>query len=106
MQARRSEIEVTKLVGGTNGFVRRPFLYTGALFGGLGALLAFGFALGTWLAGRTPDGTAAFQRLTFRRGFVLSARFTPDGDDGDLGGSWDVRFDVTAPARLEAWRQS
>jgi cell division transport system permease protein len=26
---RRAEIEVTKLVGGTNGFVRRPFLYAG-----------------------------------------------------------------------------
>ncbi|HVW68328.1 MAG TPA: permease-like cell division protein FtsX, partial [Steroidobacteraceae bacterium] len=30
---RRAEIEVTKLVGGSNGFVRRPFLYTGALYG-------------------------------------------------------------------------
>ncbi len=33
IQNRRAEIEVTKLVGGTNGFVRRPFLYTGALYG-------------------------------------------------------------------------
>ena len=37
---RRAEIEITKLVGGSNAFVRRPFLYTGALYGGLGALLA------------------------------------------------------------------
>lgn len=37
---RRAEIEVTKLVGGSNGFVRRPFLYTGALYGLLGAVLA------------------------------------------------------------------
>ncbi|MGE0580653.1 MAG: permease-like cell division protein FtsX [Steroidobacteraceae bacterium] len=37
---RRAEIEVTKLVGGTNAFVRRPFLYTGALYGFLGAVLA------------------------------------------------------------------
>ena len=28
---RRAEIEVTKLVGGSNGFVRRPFLYAGVL---------------------------------------------------------------------------
>src|SRR5262249_36051839 len=28
---RRAEIEVTKLVGGSNAFVRRPFLYTGVL---------------------------------------------------------------------------
>jgi cell division transport system permease protein len=40
--ARRAEIEVTKLVGGSNAFVRRPFLYTGVLFGLGGALLAWG----------------------------------------------------------------
>jgi len=39
---RRAEIEVTKLVGASNGFVRRPFLYTGALYGIVGALLAWG----------------------------------------------------------------
>ncbi|MGH8294752.1 MAG: permease-like cell division protein FtsX [Steroidobacteraceae bacterium] len=37
---RRAEIEVTKLVGGSNGFVRRPFLYTGLLYGVGGAVLA------------------------------------------------------------------
>jgi cell division transport system permease protein len=37
---RRAEIEVTKLVGGTDAFVRRPFLYTGAFYGLLGAILA------------------------------------------------------------------
>ena len=41
IQNRRAEIEVTKLVGGTNGFVRRPFLYTGALYGVLGGLTAW-----------------------------------------------------------------
>ena len=39
---RRAEIEVTKLVGGSNAFVRRPFLYTGILYGLGGALLAWG----------------------------------------------------------------
>lgn len=47
IENRRSEIEVIKLVGGTDGYVRRPFLYMGALYGlGAGllawALLAFG----------------------------------------------------------------
>jgi len=37
---RRAEIEVTKLVGGSNAFVRRPFLYTGLFYGLAGALLA------------------------------------------------------------------
>lgn len=38
---RRAEIEVTKLVGGSNAFVRRPFLYTGVLYGLAGALAAW-----------------------------------------------------------------
>ncbi len=38
--ARRAEIEVTKLVGGSNAFVRRPFLYEGFFLGLLGGLLA------------------------------------------------------------------
>lgn len=38
---RRAEIEVTKLVGGSNAFVRRPFLYAGVLYGLGGALLAW-----------------------------------------------------------------
>jgi cell division transport system permease protein len=37
---RRAEIEITKLVGGSNGFVRRPFLYAGVWYGLGGALLA------------------------------------------------------------------
>jgi cell division transport system permease protein len=43
---RRPEIEVTKLVGGSNAFVRRPFLYTGLFYGlggaALAALITFG----------------------------------------------------------------
>jgi cell division transport system permease protein len=37
---RRAEIEVTKLVGGSNAFVRRPFLYTGLYYGLAGGLTA------------------------------------------------------------------
>ncbi len=39
--SRREEIEVIKLVGGTNAFIRRPFLYTGLLQGAAGALAAW-----------------------------------------------------------------
>lgn len=38
---RQSEIRVTKLVGGTNAFVRRPFLYTGFWYGILGGFIAW-----------------------------------------------------------------
>ena len=40
IESRRDEIIVTKLVGGTNAFVRRPFLYTGLCYGVGGGLLA------------------------------------------------------------------
>jgi cell division transport system permease protein len=40
IQGRRPEIEVVRLVGGSTGYVRRPFLYTGMLYGVGGALLA------------------------------------------------------------------
>jgi len=47
IENRRTEIEVIKLVGGTDSYVRRPFLYMGAIYGfGAGilswAVLAFG----------------------------------------------------------------
>lgn len=51
IENRRNEIEVVKLVGGTDGYVRRPFLYMGALYGLGAGLLAWGllaFGLG-WL---------------------------------------------------------
>jgi len=42
---RRHEIEITKLVGGTDSFVRRPFLYYGAFFGLFGSLISLGLLL-------------------------------------------------------------
>jgi cell division transport system permease protein len=42
INGRRAEIEVTKLVGGSNSFVRRPFLYSGFWQGLGGGLLAVG----------------------------------------------------------------
>lgn len=41
IESRREEILVVKLVGATNTFVRRPFLYTGAWFGLGGGLTAW-----------------------------------------------------------------
>ena len=42
IQNRREEIEVTKLIGASNGFVRRPFLWSGFWYGLTGGLLALG----------------------------------------------------------------
>ena len=41
IESRRDEIRVIKLVGGTDAFVRRPFLYTGIWFGLGGGLIAW-----------------------------------------------------------------
>ncbi len=40
IQSRREEIVVTKLVGASDGFIRRPFLYSGFVHGLAGGLLA------------------------------------------------------------------
>lgn len=47
----RAEIEVLKLVGATNSFIQRPFLYVGAWFGCLGGIIAWllTFILVQWL---------------------------------------------------------
>ena len=37
----RDEIEITKLVGGTDSFIMRPFLYNGFFLGLIGAILAY-----------------------------------------------------------------
>ena len=42
IQNRREEIEVTKLIGASNAFVRRPFLWSGFWYGLFGGLLAVG----------------------------------------------------------------
>lgn len=41
IESRRDEIVIVKLVGGTNAFVRRPFLYTGLWYGLGGGLVAW-----------------------------------------------------------------
>ncbi len=59
INGRRAEIEVTKLVGGSNAFVRRPFLYSGLWQGLGGGLLAFA-------PGRRGPGRArALRRAAF-----------------------------------------
>jgi cell division transport system permease protein len=82
IQARRAEIEVTKLVGGSNAFVRRPFLYTGVLYGLGGALLAWGILALVVLVLR--DSVATLARLYGSR-YVLEG-LTPQ-DIGVLLGA-------------------
>jgi cell division transport system permease protein len=41
IQNRRAEIEITKLIGATNAFIRRPFLYLGLWYGLFGGAIAW-----------------------------------------------------------------
>lgn len=41
IQSRREEIVVIKLIGGTDAFIRRPFLYTGFWYGLFGGIIAY-----------------------------------------------------------------
>ncbi|MEE9494578.1 MAG: permease-like cell division protein FtsX [Gammaproteobacteria bacterium] len=54
IQNRKDEIEITWLVGGTTGFIRRPFLYSGFWYGLLGGLLAWILVGLVWLLLKTP----------------------------------------------------
>lgn len=49
-QSYHSEIETIKLVGGTDAFIRRPFLYTGLFYGLFGGLIAWFLVGGTMLS--------------------------------------------------------
>jgi cell division transport system permease protein len=59
IQNRRDEIEVTKLVGGSDAFVRRPFLYNGVWYGLGGALTAWVITLVALAVLREPIGKLA-----------------------------------------------
>lgn len=54
IENRREEIEVTKLIGATDRFIRRPFLYGGMWFGLLGGVLALILVFIVLLAIRHP----------------------------------------------------
>lgn len=71
IDARRAEIEVIKLVGGSDGFVRRPFLYGGFWYGLGGGLVA-------WL-------------------LVESFVLTLAGPIGRVAAAYGSRFTITGP---------
>ncbi|MCB1876851.1 MAG: permease-like cell division protein FtsX [Chromatiales bacterium] len=63
VQNRREEIIIAKLVGATDGFIRRPFLYSGLWYGLLGSvvsLLLLWLAIGL-LAGPVSDLSRLYQ---------------------------------------------
>ena len=62
VMAQAMEIEVARMIGATDAFIRRPFYYFGALQGALGGLLAAALLVGglALLAGPVADLTALY----------------------------------------------
>jgi len=73
IESRRDEIVIVKLVGGSNPFVRRPFLYTGLWYGvGGGALAALLVSLALWyLQGPVRDLATLYQSGFTLRGLGI-----------------------------------
>jgi len=69
IQNRREEIEVCKLIGGTDAFIRRPFLYTGLWYGLIGAVLAWLLVRGAFLL---LDGPVTRLTGLYRSDFLLN----------------------------------
>lgn len=92
IEARRDEIVIVKLVGGSNAFVRRPFLYTGLWYGvGGGAVAAVLVALALWLVRAPVDSLAAVYESAFQlRGLGIMGALNLVMVGGALGllGAW------------------
>lgn len=69
IENRREEIVIVKLVGGSNGFVRRPFLYTGLWYGvGGGFFAALLVAAALWFLGEPVARLAELYQSRFKLG--------------------------------------
>lgn len=89
---RRQEIEVAKLIGATDAFIRRPFLYGGFWLGLLGGLLALILlAIALWLLAGPVNHLAGLYHSNYSlRGLNLSAmlKLLILSITFGLGGSW------------------
>ena len=88
IQNRRDEIEVTKLVGGSDAFVRRPFLYNGFWYGLGGAVTAWVITAGRHrrpARAHRPAGRPLRQRLRARRPGSRGLRCPAPGSGVALG---------------------
>lgn len=92
IQNRHAEIEITKLIGGTNAFIRRPFLYNGAwygLFGGISAWLMVSISL-LLLDNPVEQLSGLYQSSFELSGISFTTLLTLLGGSTllGLGGSW------------------
>lgn len=92
IESRREEIEVIKLVGGSDAFVRRPLLYTGLWYGlGGGVVAALLLALILLLLGTPAADLAAAYGSDFRLrglGILDSLQLVLMGGALGVAGAW------------------
>ena len=69
IQTRREEIEVSKLIGASDAFIRRPFLYTGLWYGLIGGVLAWSITMISLMLMESPIHKLA---LLYHSDFRLS----------------------------------
>jgi eukaryotic-like serine/threonine-protein kinase len=77
------------------------------LIGAVAGLAALLLSAGSFFVGRhtAPPKPLKYQRLTFRRGTVWSARFAPDGKTIVYGAAWEgqpIRIFITVPGSPES----
>ena len=96
IQNRSAEIEVAKLLGATDAFVRRPFLYLGLWYGLLGGLVAMLILLvGLWALGGPITRLAGLYGSSFELGGATRqqpAGGPGRGHPGGLGRGLDGRI--------------
>jgi cell division transport system permease protein len=68
VMSRAREISIMKLVGATDGFIRRPFLLDGLIKGILGGLLALGMS---WAAAQVLDRYLNFEAVFFDQRMIV-----------------------------------
>ncbi len=83
IQARREELGVLQLLGATDGFIRRPFLYLGAWYGLSAGAVALALLAGAAYALQAPLAELA---ASYGAGFALRG-FGPPGLAAVLGGA-------------------
>lgn len=92
IQNRRHEIVVTKLIGATNGFIRRPFLYWGLWLGLAGGLIAWILVtVVVWSLRGPVQELAALYHTDFllnHLGFASGLLLFFTGVGLGLGGAW------------------
>ncbi|MCR6663162.1 MAG: permease-like cell division protein FtsX [Luteimonas sp.] len=88
IQSRREEIGVLQLLGATDGFIRRPFLYLGAWYGLVSGTLAIALLAAVGFALRAP---LAELSASYGSGFALS------------GFTWVQALSVLGGATLVGW---